>query len=143
MTSTALFVDTWGWLALRDRRENRHAETRRALGRFTVAKARIITTDFVLDETFTLLFRRLPFPEAKTSMETLTAAIDKGEVISIPISSARFRAAQLLRLKFKDKPDISFPDLCSIVVMRELGIRKVLTEDEHFEHVALGFERVP
>jgi predicted nucleic acid-binding protein len=30
-----------------------------------------------------------------------------------------------------------------MVIMRELGINQVLTEDEHFMHVGLGFIRVP
>ena len=143
ITSTALFVDTWGWLTLRDRRELRHAEAKQVFNRFLASKAGIVTTDFVLDETFTLLFRRLSFNEAKSSMEALSASIAEGQVVSVPISPAQFRAAQGLRLKFKDKPDFSFTDLCSVVVMRELGIQKILTEDEHFEHVGFGFELVP
>jgi len=105
MTSTtALFVDTWGWLTLRDRREKHHVRAKKTFEDFVAGGAAIVTTDFVLDETLTLLFRRL---------------------------------------RFKDKPEISFTDLCSMVVMRELKIRKILTEDKHFEHVGFGFELLP
>lgn len=31
----------------------------------------------------------------------------------------------------------------SMVVMLELGLRRVLTEDRHFSQVGMGFERVP
>jgi predicted nucleic acid-binding protein len=31
----------------------------------------------------------------------------------------------------------------SIVVMRELGLKRVLTEDRHFAQVGLGLELVP
>ena len=141
MTSTtALVVDTWGWLTLRDRREKRHIEVKQAFDQFLRSKADIITTDFVLDETFTLLFRRLPFNEAKDSMEHLSGSIAINEIAAVPIIPARFKAAQELRLKFKDKPQISFTDLSSMVVMRELKIRRILTEDKHFEHVGFGFE---
>lgn len=141
--TTALFVDTWGWLTLRDRREERHVAARKVFESVVAGRGSIITTDFVLDETFTLLFRRLPFNEARDSMTILSDSIETGEVVSVPISSSRFKAAQALRLKFKDKPDISFTDLCSMVVMRELGVRKILTEDAHFEHVDMNFELVP
>jgi predicted nucleic acid-binding protein len=76
-------------------------------------------------------------------MTILSEGIEAGEIVSVPISSSRFKAAQALRLKFKDKPDISFTDLSSMVVMRELGVRKILTEDAHFEHVGMGFELAP
>src|SRR5438093_13257983 len=63
MTSTtALFVDTWDWLTLRDRRERRHREAKAAFQEALSRKSGLVTTDFVLDETFTLLFRRLPLP---------------------------------------------------------------------------------
>jgi predicted nucleic acid-binding protein len=38
---------------------------------------------------------------------------------------------------------ISFTDITSFVVMRELGLSAVLTGDAHFEHVGQGFKRLP
>ncbi|MCL5995064.1 MAG: hypothetical protein M1546_03285 [Chloroflexi bacterium] len=49
----------------------------------------------------------------------------------------------MLRLKFSDKPDISFTDLTSMVVMTELGITQIMTADAHFTHVGMGFQCVP
>ena len=48
-----------------------------------------------------------------------------------------------LRRKYDDKPDISFTDLTSMVVMQEFDLRDVLTGDAHFEHVGMGFRRQP
>jgi hypothetical protein len=56
-----LFVDTWGWLTLRDKGERRHQDIAPVFESFQQSNAGIYTSDFVLDETFTLLFRRLPF----------------------------------------------------------------------------------
>jgi len=33
-STTALFVDTWGWLTMRDRSESRHREIKTAFDRF-------------------------------------------------------------------------------------------------------------
>jgi predicted nucleic acid-binding protein len=59
------------------------------------------------------------------------------------IAANRFRKAYALRLRYRDKPRISFTDLTSFVVMQELGIRRVLTQDAHFVQAHLGFQVVP
>ena len=137
-----LFVDTWGWLTLRDKSERRHAEMWQAFESFQQPEHRIFTSDFVLDETFTLLFRRLPFVAARESMELLATSVEEGSLVSIPITGTRFKAAQALRIRYQDKPAISFTDLTSMAVMQEFNIQKILTEDNHFAQVGLGFELI-
>jgi predicted nucleic acid-binding protein len=137
-----LFVDTWGWLTLRDKGERRHQTIAPIFESFQQSNAGIYTSDFVLDETFTLLFRRLPFAAARESMELLTGGVEEGSLILVPISGARFTAAQQLRIRYQDKPGISFTDLTSMVAMQEFEIRKILTEDDHFTQVGLGFELI-
>jgi predicted nucleic acid-binding protein len=44
-------------------------------------------------------------------------------------------------MKFQDKPRISFTDLTSMVVMTEMGITSILTQDEHFTQVGMGFQK--
>lgn len=137
-----LFVDTWGWLTLRDKGERRHAEIVPAFESFQQPEHRIYTSDFVLDETFTLLFRRLPFGTARETMELLAASVEEGSLVSIPITGTRFKAAQAFRIRYQDKPAISFTDLTSMVVMQEFNIQKILTEDSHFAQVGLGFDLI-
>jgi len=60
----SVFVDTLGWLTLRDKSESRHVEVSDYYRRARLENRRIITSDYVLDETITLLFRRLPFSQA-------------------------------------------------------------------------------
>lgn len=43
-----------------------------------------------------------------------------------------------LRHRYQDKPSISFTDLSSMVVMQELDIEWIRTEDNHFTHVGDG-----
>ena len=59
------------------------------------------------------------------------------------IDNRRREKAWELFKKYQDKPDISFTDLTSFVVMSEFKISDVFTGDEHFEKVNLGFKRVP
>ena len=62
-----LFIDTWGWVVIHNKREPRHYEVDALYREFRLNGGSIYTTDYVLDETFTLLFRRLPLPLAEES----------------------------------------------------------------------------
>jgi predicted nucleic acid-binding protein len=48
-----------------------------------------------------------------------------------------------LRKRLDDKPDISFTDLASMVIMQDWHIVRVFTADVHFSQVGLGFSLVP
>ncbi len=138
-----LFIDTWGWLCLRDKREARHKEVARFYRQFRQDQGIPYTSDYVLDETFTLLFRRLTFDKAKESLELIDRSILEGFLHLEHITPDRFEQAEKLRLKFRDQPRISFTDLTTIVVMRDEGISQILSEDDHFLHVGMGFQKVP
>jgi uncharacterized protein len=138
-----LFVDTWGWLVLANDRDpafDAVAELRR---QYAKSGGLWITTDYVLDETITRLFMTTPFRQAEAFCKGIFES-QKAEVLAIePIHLQRFEEAYRLRLRYRDKPRISFTDLTSFSVMRELGIRQVLTADAHFTQVGLGFHQVP
>jgi predicted nucleic acid-binding protein len=51
-----LFIDTWGWISLYNKREKKHEEVRKWYRNFRSQKGTVYTTDYILDETFTLLF---------------------------------------------------------------------------------------
>lgn len=138
-----LFVDTWGWVTLRDKRESKHSEAFDFYAEFRQRDGTVVTTDYVLDETFTILFKRLPFSPARESADLLQEAVTRGVVKIEWITPERFDKALGLRRRFQDKPDISFTDLSPMVVMEELGISRILTEDAHFAHVGMGFQNVP
>jgi predicted nucleic acid-binding protein len=134
-----LFIDTWGWLVLADARDPLHSKV--VLERRK--RARLVTTDYVLDELLTRLFARAPFAQAKQFSAAVFEAIQRGLVMLEPITPDRFQAAYSLRLRFRDKPKVSFTDLTSFVVMQETGIHDVLTADGHFSQVGLGFRNLP
>jgi predicted nucleic acid-binding protein len=143
MTAERLVVDTWGWLSLADDREPRHRQVRDVMAKLGRAGETAITTDYILDETFTLVFRRLPFARARRFMATLDQAERDGSLRVELVGGGRFAAAKALRVRFRDKPDISFTDLTTMAVMHELRLIRILTADEHFHHVGLGFQLLP
>ena len=138
-----LFIDTWGWIVLGNKREPRHTELTNSYSSWKDQAVMSYTTDYILDETFTLLFRRVPFKEAKHSLDIIDLAIKKGYLRLERITAERFEKAKGLRMKFRDKPRISFTDLTTMVVMTDLQITDILTEDDHFTHVGMGFQKMP
>ena len=135
-----LFIDTWGWLVLEDSKDAQHQAASNIYAETGKAAGNILTTNFVLDETFSRLFRRRPFEEAsrfaKGLLESPFIGIEE-------ITPARFRRAFDLRLTFRDKPDISFTDLTTVAVVQELKIVDILTGDRHFIQAGLGFRTHP
>jgi uncharacterized protein len=138
-----VFVDTWGWLSLADSREPAHSAVVALRHQHAAQHITWVTTDYVLDETITRLFQRVPFDGARRFADGIFAAHKAGALALEFITPERFAAAYRLRLKFDDKPNISFTDLTSFAVMTELGIRQAITGDAHYEQVNLGFARVP
>lgn len=135
-----LFVDTWGWLVLEDSRDPQHQAASRIYAETAKAAGNVLTTTFILDETFSRLFRRRPFEEARRFAKGL---LDSPFIRIEEITPARFRRAFDLRLRFRDKPDISFTDLTSVEIAQELKITDILTADRHFTQVGLGFRIHP
>jgi uncharacterized protein len=66
-----LFVDTWGWLVLEDSKDPLHKSASRTYAEAAKAGGNVFTTNFVLNETISLLFRRRPFEEAARFMRGL------------------------------------------------------------------------
>lgn len=135
-----IFIDTWAWYALGNAKEPTHPQSRRVYTQAQQEHLLVCTTDYVLDELITLLFRRLPFQEAQPFVEGLVDSVGRGFIRLVPITPERFEKAWQLRVKYRDHPKISFTDFTSFVVMQELGIRQVLTDDEHFLKVNMGFQ---
>jgi uncharacterized protein len=135
-----LFVDTWGWVTLADHDQPRHAAAAKFFDDRSRAPGRIVTSNFVLDESFTMLFARRPFALASRFCSSLMAS---PRLTVEFVNHDRFNAAFKFRLKLADKPRISFTDITSMIIMRELGILDVMTDDDHFQHVGLGFRSLP
>lgn len=143
MAVERLFADTWAWLVLANDRDpafNVLSQIRAAAAR---REGAWVTTDYVLDETMTRLFSSAPFTKARHFLEGIFDASRQGLLDIEHVTPDRFSDACRLRLRYHDKPRISFTDLTSFVIMRELGLHHVVTADMHFERVGMGFKRIP
>jgi predicted nucleic acid-binding protein len=122
--SAYIFVDSSAWYALVNARDKNHL----AAKRFLEASHRLLTTNFVIDETITLVLVRKGYQ----------AAVDLGEQLwseeqarIVWLSRADQRAAWQLFKRYSDK-EFSFTDCTSFVVMERLGLAHAFAFYEHF-----------
>lgn len=133
----ALFVDTAGWMMLADQSDRQHRRARRFRDRWLEDAGVLLSTDFVMDETLTLLRMRLGLRAAERWWEQVEAS---ARVRWEWIDAARADKARHWFFRWRDK-DFSFTDCASFVVMKELRMREALTNDRHFIHA--GFQTCP
>ena len=123
--SERIFVDTGGWVALFVSNDQYHGAARHW---FNNNSTDLLTTDYVVDETLTLLRKRVG---SINSIRIGKEILDPGYCHVERISEKDFDSALQLFERFDDKA-WSFTDCVSRVVMQRLQIATALAFDEHF-----------
>ena len=122
----SVFVDTGAWFAYFIRRDPDHTPARNWVSR---NESPLITSDYILDELFTLLKIR----------ESYSVAVAAGKILTeericqiIKITPDDFARAWHNFVQVSDK-GWSFTDCTSKVIMERLDISTAFAFDEHFE----------
>lgn len=134
MTSTKLFVDTSWFKAYIDENDDFFPQASTQKDKLSEDKSKLITSNFVLDESFTLI-------RVKTDLDT--ALKFKNKLINMADILTIVRVTQVDEKNawkwFPEKwSKLSFTDCTSFAVMERLGLKDVLTFDQHFSKA--GFE---
>jgi predicted nucleic acid-binding protein len=133
---TPIFVDTGGFFATFVEKDPAHKKALAEVGKLKTGKSQWITTDYVLDETATLLMARGFHDQAVALLELNYAS----KALQVEwLDSRRFEAAVRIFSRYSDQK-FSFTDCTSFAIMKELKIRSALTTDEHFHH--MGFKKL-
>ena len=126
---TALFADTFYWIALADSTDSAH---RLALS-LTAERAtsQIVTTDEVLTEYLTF-FATAPEALRREAAESVEGILASSAIRVIPRSRESFLAGLQL---YRARPDkgYSLVDCISMQAIGKEGLTEVLTNDRHFE----------
>lgn len=134
MAAGEVFMDSAGFFALWDAGDACHARSVSLQRHLGTKGRRFLTTDYVVEETATLL---LVQHSQAAAADFLDSACRSQTLRWEWIDSDRFYSAASLFRRHSDK-EWSFTDCCSFVVMRELGIHEAFTTDRHFQQA--GFE---
>jgi len=132
-----IFVDTSGWVALFNRKDKCYLEAVKLWNALSKEKAYIYTTNYIIDETITLIRRRAGF---QISVKTGDSLFESRTIKKITITQAIEKSTWKIYKKFSDK-EFSFTDCTSFVVMEENKIDAAFALDKNF--VQYGFKVLP
>src|SRR4051812_35444704 len=111
-----VFVDTAGWCAVVNRRDDLHERASSELKRLREKETILVTSDYVIDESCTLLKARAGSRAATAFLDQIERAVG----LSIEwVGQDRFDAATDLFRKHADQ-GFSFTDCTSFVIMQDL-----------------------
>lgn len=135
-----IFVDTSAFLAIVNEKDDNHTAAVELLEEIKNGKIRIkkiITSDYIIDETLTRIRYSVGHKEA---VEWGTDILSSKVIEKIEIGSEIFRSAWELFCTYNDKK-FSFTDCTSFALMKKRGIEKVFSFDGDFERI--GFILLP
>ncbi len=114
-----------------------HAASRGSRDAWLRSGGNLVSTDYVIDETLTLIRMRLGLGAAARWWKQIDAS---ARLRWEWITPSRAEKARRWFFDWNDK-DFSFTDCTSFVVMKELRIQTALTADRHFSQA--GFDSLP
>ena len=132
---TAVFADTSGLLALLNDKDEHHAAAARAFRKMQARQSLLVTSSFVLVETYALLGRRLGVEAVRAFRADLSPLL---EVVWV---DATLHEAGLDRLLKRRRRQLSLVDAVSFEVMTRRGLGEAFAFDPHFEQEGFALVR--
>jgi uncharacterized protein len=123
----AVFADTSGLLALLNRTDDNHARAEHAFGNLRVRQVSLVSTSYVLVETYAVVGRRLGLDAVRSFRADFAPLID---VVWV---DETLHNAGLDMLLDRRKRLLSLVDAVSFIVMRQRSMAEAFAIDPHFE----------
>jgi len=135
-----IFVDTSAWDAIADKGDVEHLSALKFRDEI-VEKYRLVTSNYILDELYTLLLMNIGYTKALDFKQKLDHLSSENVLdiawIDEDMANQAWDAFQMYNI---DKT-WSFTDCTSFTVMKNMGLTEVFAFDHHFEQ--MGFIRRP
>ncbi|HBG93282.1 MAG: twitching motility protein PilT [Nitrospirae bacterium GWF2_44_13] len=122
-----VFIDTSAFFALLDREDANNRKAKTILDKILIPQNTLITSNYVLVESFSLLQHRLGLQAVREFHE------DMLPLINIEWVNKSTHQSGVSALLAASRRKLSLVDCVSFEVMRNMGIKKVFTFDPHFE----------
>ena len=132
---TPVFADTSGLLALLNAGDDNHGRAERAFATLRARQAALVSTSFVLVETYALIARRLGLQAVRTFRADFAPLLDV-----VWVDEVLYNAGLDLLLE-RGKRLLSLVDTVSFITMRQRNIAQAFAFDPHFEHEGFSIVR--
>jgi predicted nucleic acid-binding protein len=132
-----IFVDTSAWIALVDKDDSHHKEAASSYPSLLKNHRNLITSNFVIAETYIIILNELGHKLAIDFLEKLKAS---PRILKIYSNEDIEAEAEPILVEYSDQ-DFSYTDAVSFVIMKRQKIRKAFSFDKHF--VIAGFVNIP
>ena len=129
MIRPPLFVDSSAWIAILAAGDNLHSSARKLWRASLERRRRFLTSDYVLDETYTFLRRRRNGMSLAIAFHDLVISSQIIEIAEID-QGLRSHAWEVF-VGYQDKV-LSFTDCISFALMRERRLLEAFTFDQDF-----------
>ena len=130
-----LFIDTSGFIAVLNADDSQHPEAKESWTSILESDVRLVTTNYVLVETYALLQRRLGMPAVKLFADEIVP------ILHVEWVPPEWHKAAMAVLLASSRRKLSLVDCVSFGVMKDLGIKEAFTLDPHFKE--RGFQCIP
>ena len=131
-----VFVDTWAWVALVDKRDQDHARAQSINQTLIDQEYEFVTTNAVFGEAVTMLRYRVSHAAAIKFRQILDQLVEGGLLTLIRATDVYEKNAWDIFEKYSDQ-DFSWVDCISFAVMKDLNLQEAFTHDHHFR--TMGF----
>lgn len=128
MTLNRIFIDTSFFKAISDKNDGFHTASIKILKKIKSHKYEFITTNYVLDETYTLIRTRCGYNDVIEFHNGLFANMVSLQVVRVE-SDDEIKGWEFFLKKWSK---LSFTDCTSFAVMKRLELVDVATFDHHF-----------
>lgn len=135
-----IFIDTSAWDAIEDSNDPNH-ELALIFKDDLPDNCHLVTTDYILDETYTLLLLNIGYEQTVAFKKNINELLNSGILAVIHISPSLYDAAWDVFQLFNVDKKWSFTDCVSYATMKQFDIETVFAFDRHFEQ--MGFNRKP
>ncbi len=135
-----IFVDSGAWIALFNARDQHHTDARVIYSELGQQQTKILTTDYVIDESVTRLRYDAGFPAADSFLETIERAEGTNDLVVARIDGSAFEQAKRLFRQYSSEK-LSYTDCTSFVMCQTYGISDAFAFDRHFPIMGVALLR--